>query len=76
MSYLIVGSEHDMEVQIKYVTELAHNNSKSKIDITFPSYLFAEMFMDNLMANFKTEGVSKKCGLSIVISVPLDDKEL
>ena len=58
MSYLIVGSEHDMEVQIKYVTELAHNNSKSKIDITFPSYLFAEMFMDTTLNELQTQHIA------------------
>jgi hypothetical protein len=76
MSYLIVGSEHDMEVQISYVTELAQNASKSSVDIAFPSMLFAELFMENLMINFKNEKVPTSCGLSININVPKEEGDI
>lgn len=73
MSFLIITNEHDMEQNVDYVTELAKNNSQSKVDIAFPNARFAEMFMENLMKNFSREGVRKDCGLHIVISVPPEE---
>tara|TARA_R100000152_G_C6758503_1_gene182394 strand:- start:566 stop:802 length:237 start_codon:yes stop_codon:yes gene_type:complete len=76
MSFLIITNEHDMEQNIDYVTELAKNNSNSKIDIAFPNQKFATLFMENLMKNFKREKVKKDCGLHIIISVPPNEGEI
>lgn len=76
MSHLIITNEHDMEVQVEYVTEIARMNSNSTIDITFPSKGFATLFMENLMSNFSRENIRKDCGLHLILNIPPDEGEL
>ena len=76
MTHLIIDSEHDMEVNITYLTELAKKGGYRKhIDISFPSQLFAATFMENLVKNFSEAGVSKDCEMKLDIFVPGEDNE-
>ena len=76
MTHLIIESEHDIEVNIIYLTELAKTGGYvKKIDLTFPSRLLCSVFMENLLENFSEEGVSKHCDLNLNLFVPGGDED-
>jgi len=75
MTHFFIDSEHDMEVNITYLTELAKSKDYSKIDITFPSKFMMMTFMDNLLNNFADEHVPEHTNMDISIFVPGGDNE-
>ena len=75
MTHFIIDSEHDMEVNITYLTELAKTRGGAKIEITFPSQFMMHTFMDNLLDNFDKEEIPKDVDLNISIYVPGGDSD-
>tara|TARA_R110000824_G_scaffold61109_5_gene162876 strand:- start:768 stop:995 length:228 start_codon:yes stop_codon:yes gene_type:complete len=75
MTHFFIDSEHDMEVNITYLTELAKSADYSKVDITFPSQFMMHTFMDNLLNNFADENVPQETNMDISIFVPGGDDE-
>ena len=68
MTHLTIESEHDMEVNISYLTELARHKAKARIELSFPSSLLMQTFMVNLCAELDRESIkSSELDLSVFI---------
>jgi hypothetical protein len=63
-----------MEVNIKYLTDLAKLEGKSLVKMSFPSMGLMHTFMDNLIDNFYTEEVPADTKLNLDVYVPKENE--
>ena len=70
MTHLSIDSEHDMEVNIEYLTVLAKADGLCKVDISFPSTFLMKTFMDNLFERFDEADVPPHANLDLSVFIP------
>ena len=71
MPHLIVASEGDMEYGLKYTTAIALDSREDKfVTLTFPSFGFMQLFMNNLFKSFITNQVPMDNKLNLTINIP------
>lgn len=76
MTHLIIESEGDMEFGLNYTFDLATAEGDNKsLEISFPSEEFMTLFMNNLLRDFMTNGVSARNGLDLTLRIPTDESE-
>ena len=72
MTRLLIESDHYMELNISYLTELARHKAASKIEITFPSAFLLETFMNNFCAELDREKI-EAANIDLSVFVPKGD---
>ena len=74
MTRLLVDNEHDMEYGITYITKLIKEKGNTpQVEITFPSELLANMFVENLLNNFRDNEVPRDIQLDLKLCLPEED---
>lgn len=75
-THLIVASEGDLEINLKYVTKLAlAPGDKKTLSISFPSTSMMNIFMSNLFRSFIVNRVPTNNNLDIVLNIPDDGED-
>ena len=69
MTHLLIECEHDMEVNIIYLTELARHKGKTKIELSFPTRFMMATFMDNLCDELEQENIFNT-DMDVTVYVP------
>ena len=74
MTRLIIDTEHDMECNINYITDIVQEKGATpNVEITFPSEALANCFVENLLINFRENKVPKDVSINIQLNIPKED---